>query len=156
MLTGSIFMILFAAAVFGYLMGLMRVPEQIAALAQGLGLNATAYFLLASAIMFVAGMVMDVSMALVLLVPVLIPAAIAAGADPVHVGVVSCLNLTLGLITPPFGGCLMVISAASGVAYLQLSRAILPFIAVHVALLLLLILVPDITLALPRALGLVQ
>lgn len=156
MLTGSIFMILFAAAVFGYLMGILQVPEQIAALVQNTGLTAVSYLLLASAVMFVAGMVMDVTMALVLLVPVLIPAAIAGGADPVHVGVVSCLNLTLGLISPPFGGCLMVISAASGVNYMRLSLAILPFLAVQVALLLLLILVPELTLALPRALGLVR
>lgn len=154
MLTGSIFMILFAAAVFGYLMGLMRVPEQIALAVQQAGLNSTSYFLLASGVMFLAGMVMDVSMALVLLVPVLIPAAIAGGADPVHVGVVSCLNLTLGLISPPFGGCLMVISATSGVNYMRLSLAILPFLAVEALLLILLILLPDLTLALPRALGL--
>lgn len=155
-LTGSIFMILFAAAVFGYLMGILRVPEQIAAMVQNAGLTSAAYLLLASAVMFLAGMVMDVTMALVLLVPVLIPAAIAGGADPVHVGVVSCLNLTLGLISPPFGGCLMVISAASGVNYLRLSLAILPFLAVQVVLLILLILLPELTLALPRALGLVQ
>ena len=156
MLTGSIFMILFAAAVFGYLMGILRVPEQIAAMVQNAGLTSAAYLLMASAVMFLAGMVMDVTMALVLLVPVLIPAAIAGGADPVHVGVVSCLNLTLGLISPPFGGCLMVISAASGVNYLRLSLAILPFLAVQVVLLILLILLPELTLALPRALGLVQ
>lgn len=154
MLTGSIFMILFAAAVFGYLMGILRVPDQIAALVNSAGLTNTSYLLLASGVMFLAGMVMDVSMALVLLVPVLIPVAIAGGADPVHVGVVSCLNLTLGLISPPFGGCLMVISAASGVNYVRLSLAILPFLAVQLALLILLILVPDLTLALPRALGL--
>ena len=156
MLTGSIFMILFAAAIFGYLMGLLQVPEQIASLVQSAGLSSTSYFILASGIMFLAGMVMDVSMALVLLVPVLIPAAIAGGADPVHVGVVSCLNLTLGLISPPFGGCLMVISAASGVNYLRLSLAVLPFLLVQLVLLLLLILLPEITLALPRALGLIR
>ncbi|MCY4300468.1 MAG: TRAP transporter large permease [Aestuariivita sp.] len=156
MLTGSIFMILFAAAVFGYLMGLLRVPEQIAGLVQSAGLSVMSYFMVVSGILFVAGMVMDVSMALVLLVPVLVPAAIAGGADPIHVGVVSCLNLTLGLISPPFGGCLMVISAASGVSYLGLSRAILPFLGVQLTLLILLILVPDLTLALPRVLGLIK
>ena len=100
-------------------------------------------------------MVMDISMALVLLVPVLIPAAIMGGADPIHVGVVSCLNLTLGLISPPFGGCLMVISTASGVNYMRLCLAILPFLAVQIALLILLIFFPEITLTLPRALGLI-
>ncbi|WP_158965008.1 TRAP transporter large permease [Chachezhania sediminis] len=156
MLTGSIFMILFAAAIFGYLIGIMRLPEGIAAAVQDLGLGGTQYFLVASLVMFAAGMVMDVTMALVLLVPVLIPAAIASGCNPVHVGVVSCLNLTLGLISPPFGGILMVVSAAADVNYLRLSRAILPFLAVQVALLLLLILVPDLTLALPRLVGLID
>jgi len=156
MLTGSIFMILFAAAVFGYLMGLLRVPEQIAGLVQSAGLSVMSYFMVVSGILFVAGMVMDVSMRLVLLVPVLVPAAIAGGSDHIHVGVVSCLNLTLGLISPPFGGCLMVISAASGVSYLGLSRAILPFLGVQLTLLILLILVPDLTLALPRVLGLIK
>jgi len=156
MLTGSIFMILFAAAIFGYLVGIMRLPEAIAATVTSLNLSATSYVLIASLVMFAAGMVMDVTMALVLMVPVLIPAAIAAGADPVHVGVVTCLNLTLGLISPPFGGILMVVSAASGLSYLRLSKAMLPFLAVQVALLILLILVPDLTLALPRLVGLVN
>ncbi|WP_375175042.1 TRAP transporter large permease [Pseudooceanicola sp.] len=156
MLTGSIFMILFAAAIFGYLIGIMQVPQAIAGMVTTLNLGATGYFLLASLVMFAAGMVMDVTMALVLMVPVLIPAAIAAGADPVHVGVVSCLNLTLGLISPPFGGILMVVSAASRVSYLRLSATILPFLGVQVALLVLLILVPELTLALPRLVGLIN
>ncbi|EAQ04142.1 probable transporter [Pseudooceanicola batsensis HTCC2597] len=156
MLTGSIFMILFAAAIFGYLVGIMQVPQMIAETVTALDLSATSYFLIASLIMFAAGMVMDVTMALVLMVPVLIPAAVTAGADPVHVGVVSCLNLTLGLISPPFGGILMVVSAASRVSYLRLSLTILPFLGVQVALLLLLILVPDLTLAVPRLVGLID
>ena len=156
MLTGSIFMILFAAAIFGYLIGIMQVPQAIAGMVSTLNLSATGYFLIASLVMFAAGMVMDVTMALVLMVPVLIPAAITAGADPVHVGVVSCLNLTLGLISPPFGGILMVVSAASRVPYLRLSLTILPFLLVQVALLVLLILVPELTLALPRLVGLIQ
>jgi tripartite ATP-independent transporter DctM subunit len=156
MLTGSIFMILFAAAIFGYLVGIMRLPQAIADTVTALDLSATGYFLIASLVMFAAGMVMDVTMALVLMVPVLIPAAIAAGADPVHVGVVSCLNLTLGLISPPFGGILMVVSAASKVSYLRLSLTILPFLGVQVGLLVLLILVPELTLALPRFVGLIN
>lgn len=156
MLTGSIFMILFAAAIFGYLVGIMQLPQMIADTVTALDLSAVGYLLIASLVMFAAGMVMDVTMALVLMVPVLIPAAIVAGADPVHVGVVSCLNLTLGLISPPFGGILMVVSAASRVPYLRLSITVLPFLGVQVALLVLLILVPELTLALPRLVGLIN
>lgn len=155
-LTGSIFILLVAAAVFGYLMAILQVPEAISVIVTEVGLPPVGYLLLASAVLFIAGMFLDISMALVLLVPVLIPTAIAGGADPVHVGVISCLNLTLGLISPPFGGCLMVISATTGVSYARLSLAILPFLAVEVLLLIILILLPEITLALPRALGLLS
>lgn len=155
LLTGSIFMILFAAAVLGYLLAINDVPDMIVRTVERAELSGVSYLLLVSLVLFAAGMVMDISMALVLLVPLLIPAAIATGADPVHVGVITCLNLTLGLISPPFGGCLMVVSASSGVSYARLSRAILPFIAVELVALIILILVPDLTLYLPRLTGLV-
>jgi tripartite ATP-independent transporter DctM subunit len=110
-LTGAIFVILFAAAIFGYLVAIENVPQAIDGLVRSAELEPLQYLLLIMLILLVAGMVMDAMMALVLLVPLLVPAAIAAGADPVHVGVMVCLNLTMGLISPPFGGCLMVVSA---------------------------------------------
>ncbi|MEJ8569925.1 TRAP transporter large permease [Microbaculum marinum] len=155
-LTGSIFMILFAAAIFGYLIAIRDVPQAITDLVGSAGIDGLGYLLLINLVFFVAGMFMDVTMALVLLVPLLVPAAIASGADPVHVGVLSCLNLTIGLITPPFGGCLMIVSATSGVNYLRLSLAVLPFIAIEAVVLVVLILFPDITLVVPAALGLVE
>ena len=114
------------------------------------------YMLLITLVFLLVGMFMDNTMALVLLVPLLIPAAIAGGADPVHLGVVTCLNLTIGLISPPIGGSLMVVSTMSGVSYLRLSRAILPFFVMEVGILLVLVLFPEITLYLPRQAGLIQ
>ena len=62
-----------------------------------------------------AGMFMDVPMALALLVPLFgSRAAVAQGVHPIHLGIIRCLNLTLGLVTPPLGGCLIVVSAISG------------------------------------------
>lgn len=155
-LTGSIFMILFAAAIFGYLVAIKDLPQALTDLVQSFGIEGLGYLLLINLVFLIAGMFMDVVMALVLLVPLLVPAAIASGADPVHVGVLSCLNLTIGLVSPPFGGCLMVVSATSGVNYMRLSLAILPFIAVEAAVLVVLILFPDITLSIPTALGLIE
>jgi len=154
-LTGSIFMILFAAAIFGYLIAIKDVPQAITDLVAALGIEGLGYLLLINLVFFVAGMFMDVVMALVLLVPLMVPAALASGADPVHVGVLASLNLTIGLVTPPFGGVLMIVSATSGVNYLRLAVAILPFIAVEAAVLVVLILFPGLTLAIPAALGLV-
>ncbi len=104
----------------------------------------------------IIGAFMDNMMAMVLLVPLLVPAAIAGGADPVHVGVVVCLNLTIGLVSPPVGGVLMIVSAMSGVSYLRLARAILPLFILLVVMLLVLVLVPEITLYIPRQAGFIQ
>ena len=156
LLTGAIFVILFAAAIFGYLVAIQHLPQQIAALIDGLGISGVGYLLLITIFFLIIGTFMDNMMAMVLLVPLLIPAAIAGGADPVHVGVVVCLNLTIGLVSPPVGGVLMVVSAMSGVSYLRLARAILPLFLVLVATLVVLVLVPEITLYIPRQAGFVQ
>lgn len=155
-LTGAIFVILFAAAIFGYLVAIQNVPQQIAAVVDALGIGGVGYLLLITVLFLLIGTVMDNMMAMVLLVPLLVPAAIAGGADPVHVGVVVCLNLTIGLVSPPVGGVLMVVSAMSGVSYLRLAWAIVPLFILLVVMLLVLVLVPEITLYIPRQAGFVK
>lgn len=98
-------------------------------------------------------MIMDIPMALALLVPLFGPACIAQGADPTHLGIVLCINLTIGLITPPLGAGLIVVSTISGENYWALVKACFPFIAVEIAFLVLITLVPGISLYLPRLLG---
>ncbi|MCO5145358.1 MAG: TRAP transporter large permease [Aquamicrobium sp.] len=154
-LTGAIFVILFAAAIFGYLVAIQNLPQQIAAIIEAVGIGGVGYLLVITLFFLFVGMVMDNMMAMVLLVPLLVPAAIAGGADPVHVGVVVCLNLTIGLISPPVGGVLMVVSAMSGVSYLRLARAVVPLFVLLVIMLFILVLVPEITLYIPRQAGFV-
>ena len=100
-------------------------------------------------------MVLDIPVALALLVPLLAPVALEQGVDGVHLGIVLCFNLCIGLVSPPMGGCLLVVSAVTGVDYWKLARTILPFVLVQIAVLMLLIYVPAISLTLPRAFGLV-
>ena len=102
----------------------------------------------------IAGMFLDIPMALALIVPLLAPVVLANGADPVHLGIVICFNLTIGLVSPPLGGCLMIVSTVTGLDYWKLARAVLPFVVVEIIVLGILIFVPDITLFLPRAMGL--
>lgn len=153
-LSGSIFMILTAVAALGHLGGLERLPEAIAGIVKALGLGPVRYMIFLNVIFLLAGMVLDVPVALALLVPLLAPVALAQGADPVHLGIILCFNLSIGLISPPLGGCLLVVSAVTGVNYWKLALRIVPFVLVEVAVLVLLIAFPDISLALPRALGL--
>lgn len=152
-LTGSIFMILAAAACAAYIGSLEQWPQKIAELAIETGLTGTSFLLLTNIIFLIAGMFMDVPMALALLVPLFGPAAVAQGVDPIHLGIILCLNLTMGLITPPLGGCLIVVSAISGENYWTLAKATMPFIVVEILVLLIITLVPSLSLYLPRMLG---
>jgi len=152
-LSGSIFLIMVAAACVAYIGSLQQWPQQIARLAIESGLTGMQFLLLVNLFFLGAGMIMDVPMALALLVPLFGPACLAQGIHPVHLGIILCLNLTTGLITPPLGGCLIIVSAISGENYWTLARAILPFILVEVAVLLLITFIPGISLYLPRLLG---
>lgn len=152
-LTGSIFMVLAAAACAAYVGSLEQWPQQIATLAMESGLTGISFLLLINLIFLIAGMFMDVPMALALLVPLFGPAAVAQGVHPIHLGIILCLNLTMGLITPPMGGCLIVVSAISGENYWKLAKAILPFIVVELIVLLAITFFPSISLFLPRVLG---
>jgi tripartite ATP-independent transporter DctM subunit len=152
-LSGSIFMVMTSAACSAYIGSLEQWPDAIAKAAMDLNLTGIYFLLLVNLIFFIAGMFMDVPMALALLVPLFGPAAVSQGIDPIHLGIVLCLNLTMGLITPPLGACLIVVSAISGENYWTLARATLPFVAVEVLVLLLIILVPELSLLMPRLLG---
>ena len=153
-LSGSIFLLIAAVAALGHLGALERLPEAIAALVTDLGLGPIEYLILLNVVFLVAGMVLDIPVALALLVPLLAPVALAQGADPVHLGIVLCFNLCIGLVSPPLGGCLLVVSAVTGINYWRLARTIVPFVLAEVSVLALLVAFPDLSLALPRAFGL--
>ncbi|MFC3228624.1 TRAP transporter large permease [Marinibaculum pumilum] len=153
MLTGSIFILLSAVAALGYVAGLEQVPQGLAALVTDAGLGPLEYLLALNLVLLVAGMIMDVPVALALLVPLLAPVAVAQGADPLHLGIVICFNLCIGLISPPLGGCLLIVSTVTRLNYWRLAAAILPFFVVEILVLLLLVTVPEITLFLPRLFG---
>lgn len=154
-LTGAIFMILGAVACFSWLAGHEQLPTRLAAFVTELGLGKIEYLLVVNLIFVAAGMFLDPPVALALLVPLLGPPAIALGTDPVHLGIVLCLNLTIGLITPPVGGCLLAVSTVCKVEYWALARAILPFAVLEVLLLFVIVLFPECSLFLPRWFGLI-
>ena len=131
-----------------------RIPQAIAGLVEQMGLGPVGFLLLMNVIFIFAGMVMDVPVALALLVPLLAPVALANGADPVHLGIVICFNLCIGLVSPPLGGCLLIVSTVTGVNYWKLARAVMPFVFAEIIVLGILVFTPEISLWLPRTLGL--
>lgn len=152
-LTGSIFMIMAAAACAGWISSLQQWPQQIARIVTDSGLEGIQFLLLVNLFFLAAGMIMDAPLALALLIPLFGPACLAQGIHPIHLGVVLCLNLTIGMITPPLGACMIVVSAVTHENYWRLVWAALPFIFVEIILLVLITLVPEITLFLPGVLG---
>jgi tripartite ATP-independent transporter DctM subunit len=153
-LSGSIFMIMAAAACAAWIGALQGWPEALASLVQGFELSRVSFLLVVNFVFFLAGTIMEPPMCLALLVPLLGPACVVSGVHPVHLGIVLCLNMTLGLATPPVGGSLAVVAAITGEDYWSLCRAVIPFLVVEGIVLLVLIFIPEISLLLPRYFGL--
>ena len=152
-MTGTIFIILAAISVLGYLAGQMGWSQALATWVSEFGLTGTKYLFFLAVIFLIAGMFMDTPVALTLLIPLFAPQALEQGISPIHLGIVLCFNLCIGLITPPLGKCLVVVSALTSLNYWRLARATLPFIVVQIVLLIALIYFPAISLTLPKLFG---
>ncbi|WP_339115597.1 TRAP transporter large permease [Thioclava sp. GXIMD2076] len=151
---GGLFILLCAISTFSYIAALEEWPQAIQHLVQGWGLGPIGYLMLINAIFLGAGMVMDVKAAVALFAPIFVPAALAMGIDPVHLAIVICFNITVGLLSPPLGSVLLILSTVVKLEYWTLIRVTLPFLVAEIALLFVLTYVPSLTLALPHALGL--
>ena len=99
------------------------------------------------------GAFLDTLLMLLIIVPMLMPTVTALGIDPVHFGVVSVVNMMIGLITPPIGELVFLMAGVTGIKVAEISREIWPFLVVLIALLLVLVYVPAITLWLPETMG---
>lgn len=153
-LLGALFIILCAISTFSYLAALMQWPQAIAGWIDGLGIGPLQYLMMINVLFLLAGMVMDVKAAVALFAPIFVPVAIAMGIDPVHLGIVICFNITIGLLSPPLGGVLLILATVVRIDYWRLIRVTLPFFVAEVGVLMLLTFVPEISLWLPRTLGL--
>ena len=111
------------------------------------------FLLLVNVLLLVCGMFMDDYASTVILAPIIAPIAWAIGINPLHIGLVFCINLVVGLATPPFGVTLFVTSPIAGVRIEQTAKEALPFLITTIAILLLVTFVPDIALWLPESMG---
>jgi len=153
-LSGSIFVTLGAASLVTLLAALTHTPQALGATIAGLGLTGLGFLFTFLVVFIFMGMIAETQIALALLAPLLVPIALAQGANEVHLGVVVCLTLAMGLITPPLGGAVLVTSTVTGVSYWRLIMTTLPFALLETILLFVLLIFPEITLFLPRAMGL--
>jgi C4-dicarboxylate transporter, DctM subunit len=151
--TAQLLIIVGCGAVFSWVMAMENVPALLSGLVNDLDLSATQALLIFNLVLLVIGMVIDPMAAIILFGPIMARAAMVAGVDPLHFGAVMILNLNIGLLTPPLGVCLFAAERIAGCGLGPLIRATLPFLAVNLAALLLVSMVPAFSLALPRWLG---
>ena len=151
--TSVVALLIAAALVFNYVVASERLPEQVARLLEGADVSPLMFLLLVNLLFLILGCLFDATTLLLVLVPLFLPAARELGIDLVHFGVVIVVNIMIGLITPPYGVLLFVMSGLTGIPLRDIIREIWAFIAILIAVLLLMILVPDVVLWLPKQFG---
>jgi len=153
--TVTIVMILIGfAASFGYIMTLMQIPLKITALFTALSSEPWVILLCINIMLLALGTLMDMAPLILILTPILLPVMKTIGVDPVHFGMIMMVNLGIGLITPPVGAVLFVGSAVAKLKIEQVVKAMKPFFVILLMVLMLVTFVPQISLWLPRSMGL--
>jgi len=153
-LTSAVVLLLVGAAMsFKTVVSLSHAPEQLAAFILTLTENPLLLLFLINLLLFVVGMFLDAGPAIIILGPILGPVFISLGVEPVHFAIIMCVNLTVGLATPPMGLVLFVAASVSRERVTTIARAILPFLAVEVFVILLITFIPAISLTVPRLAG---
>lgn len=150
--TAAILMIVATAAIFAWILTANQAAQHVTNFMLSLTDNKHVILVLMMVVILVVGLFMETIAALTILVPVLLPVAASIGVDPVHLGIIVVLNLMLGLLTPPVGMVLYVLSRVSGVRFEDCVRATAPFLVPLVIVLMLLVFIPELSLALPTLL----
>ena len=149
--TGIVMVLVMAAGALGWCMSISRIPQDLAPRIVA-AINQPLVFLFASnLILLLVGCFMETLAALLILIPILVPAAIGFGIDPVQFGLIMIFNLILGTIHPPIGVVLFVMSRIAEVSFERLSRAILPWLVPLLLVLVAITVWPPLTLWLPQA-----
>lgn len=128
----------------GYMMTLSQIPQTTTALITQVTQSPVVFLLLVNVILIIAGMFLDAACAIVILTPVLLPAAMVLNVDPVFLGTMMTVNLMIGVLTPPVGLNLYVTSSIAGIDILRLSKAVIPFIFIMIAVILVMVFFPGI------------
>jgi C4-dicarboxylate transporter, DctM subunit len=151
--TASIGMLIAGALVFNYVVTVENIPEVVRNILSGYNLSATAFLFWVNIILLVLGCLLEGSTIILVILPIFIPTAKALGIDLVHFGVVTVFNIMIGLITPPYGLLLFIISAISGAPLRDIIRDTMPFVLAMIVALAIITFVPETVLWLPRLLG---
>ena len=148
----SIMFIVSTATVFGWILTYQGIPQRIADLLLSITHNIYLILLLINLLLLLVGCFMETIAAQLVLIPVLVPIIDTLGIDRVQFGVIITLNLMIGLITPPVGVCLYIVSNIAKISFERTVKATLPFVLVLIIVLMLITYIPSISTFLPKLL----
>ncbi len=148
--SAGILLIVAVAALFGWILSVEGVPQTLTSLMLQVSTNPMVLLLLVNVLLLVVGMFLDSTTAILVIAPIIAKPLVAAGVDPVHLGMVVVFNLMVGLLTPPMGLALFLVADIAKVTIKDVLRAMLPYYVPLVLTLLLITYVPAITTWIPR------
>lgn len=151
--SAAIGMLIAGALVFNYVVTVENIPNAIRLLLTDWNLSPVEFLVLVNILLLLLGCLLEGTTILLIVIPVLIPTAQALGIDLVHFGVMVIVNIMLGLITPPYGLLLFVMTRIAGVPIREIVRDVIPFLCAMIGALALITFVPGLVLWLPRLLG---
>jgi C4-dicarboxylate transporter DctM subunit len=148
-----LFMIIVAAALFGYMLTILRIPEQAVALALAWNVSPFEFMGAMMVLIIVLGLILESISIILITTPVILPVMAALGIDKVWYGVLLTINLELALISPPVGMNLIVIKSIAKVPLHEIDRAAVPYILMLMLAILVIMVFPQIALFLPSTMG---
>ena len=152
-MSSMLLFIIASAILFSFILTSEQIPQGIADWMVGMGMGKIGFLIMVNILLLVAGNFMEPSSIILILAPILFPVAVALGIDPVHFGIIITVNMEIGMITPPVGLNLFVASGITRAGMSEMTMAVLPWLYAMLAFLILITYVPEISLWLPRALG---
>jgi tripartite ATP-independent transporter DctM subunit len=148
--TGVVMFLICTSMAMSWLFSFESIPELMSSFLLDQFSNKFVIFLVINIILLIVGTFMDITPAVLIFTPIFLPVVMALGMDPVHFGIVLVLNLCIGLCTPPVGTILFVGSGVAKISVSQVIRTLLPFLAIMIIVLLLVLYIPQIAMFLPR------
>jgi tripartite ATP-independent transporter DctM subunit len=152
--SAAIMLIVSSASLLGFILARERVPQMLSEAVFAFTSSGTVFLVLTAVLMLVLGTVIDPTAVLVLVVPILLPISASFGVDPIVLGVLMIVSLMIGLLTPPVGTVLYVLSSVARTRVSEVFRGALPFLVPLLLILVLIIAFPDAVVWLPEVLGL--
>ncbi len=153
--TGVIMFLVSASSAMSWVMAYTGIPGYISQALLSISDNKYIILLIMNVLLLIIGTFMDLTPAVLIFTPILLPIATSLGLHPVHFGIVLVYNLCIGIMTPPVGSVLFIGCSIGDVTIEKVIKPMLPFFAVHIVTLLLITYIPEISLFLPRLLDLI-